>query len=256
MSLPTDLEEGPTQAAPDALELQGVDPSLSPEDGATPEDTPALSPDDDVRAQGAGEPPEVDDEERLEPKTQHVERVIVDMIDPAKRGIYVQKPLSYFNKLALYGLLGRAVKIAMSGEDGLDFDDVMNIGSPKETINKFLLSMAPPGADTAPDAEETSEGGDMDEVAKMMSAFAKVVSVAPDLLLEAYAIVLQAPKGHYKWLIERGLPTIDDEMGKDILHTFIDQNWGVMEDFFTHELQLIFKRAVQARNRHRSAGAR
>ena len=44
-------------------------------------------------------------------------------------------------------------------------------------------------------------------------------------------------------------------MGKDILHTFIDQNWGVMEDFFAQELPKIVRRITKERRR-RSDGRR
>jgi hypothetical protein len=49
---------------------------------------------------------------------------------------------------------------------------------------------------------------------------------------------------------------MDDEMGKDILAAFIDQNWGVMEDFFVLELPKIVKRVVKARKAKASAGRR
>jgi hypothetical protein len=48
---------------------------------------------------------------------------------------------------------------------------------------------------------------------------------------------------------------MDDDMGKDILHAFVDQNWGVMEDFFAQELPKIVRRVAKARSRH-STGRR
>jgi hypothetical protein len=48
---------------------------------------------------------------------------------------------------------------------------------------------------------------------------------------------------------------MDDEMGQDILHTFIAQNWKVMEDFFTREVPKVTQRVIQER-RKRSAGRR
>jgi hypothetical protein len=80
-----------------------------------------------------------------------------------------------------------------------------------------------------------------------------VVSIAPDLLYQAYCIALAIPKTHRNWAVEWAFPNMDDEMGMDILHTFIDQNLGVMEDFFGRELPKIMKRVVKARA---SAGPR
>lgn len=251
MSVPTShLEEGAAPPPPSDAVLPG-DEELD----LTPEGDAEVKPHDDIPAEASTEAPVVDDEEILEPKAMQIERVI-GPDDNGHVGRYTQKPLSYFHKLELYGLLGRAVKVVMSGEDGLGVDDILDMGSPTKMVSKFVSSMTPPGADSAPDADEEKEGTDLAEAAKMMAAFAKVVSVAPEMLYEAYALILQAPKGHRKWLIERGLPTIDDEMGQDILHAFIDQNWGVMEDFFGQELPKIFKRTVQARKRHRSGGDR
>jgi hypothetical protein len=102
-----------------------------------------------------------------------------------------------------------------------------------------------PGADTAPDRK-----GDQDldiEAGKVMAAFAQVVAMAPDLLAQAYCVALAVPKTWRNWAVQWAFPNMDDEMGKDILHVFIDQNWGVMEDFFVQELPKIVKRIVKAR---------
>lgn len=87
----------------------------------------------------------------------------------------------------------------------------------------------------------------------MMAAFARVISLAPDLLKEAYCVILDVPKAHRNWAMEWSLTRLDDETGMDILHTFIDQNWGVMEDFFFQEIPKIGQRAAQARQRSASA---
>jgi hypothetical protein len=93
------------------------------------------------------------------------------------------------------------------------------------------------------------------EAGKVMAAFAQVVAMAPELLAQAYCVALAVPKTHRPWAIEWAFPNMDDEMGKDILHVFIDQNWGVMEDFFVQELPKIVKRIVKAREGS-SAGRR
>lgn len=237
-----------TQTVPDL----GIDDGPPP----PPEDVGPLVDDDLIPADAVeededdavGDLPAIDAEEELEPKALPVERVLVD--EKGRSGVYTQTTLTYFGKIQLYGLLGRAVQIVMDGDSGLGLDDVMGLGDPRGFVDKMMASL--PGADTSPDRAEKDVN--IDDAAKMMAAFAKVVSVAPDLLVEAYCIILTPQKGHWRWLTNSGLPYMDDEMGTDILHTFVDQNWGVMEDFFARELPKLFRRAAKARQRHKSAG--
>jgi hypothetical protein len=231
---PSPAGDGPGPQQPEYV--PPAEPGAGPGEDEDDDDRPVL------------EPPELDDHELLEPKTEHVERVI----GPDIRGRdakYIQKPLTYFGKIELYGLLGRAVQIVMEGDGGLGLDQLMDFANPKDMLGRLMSSL--PGADTAPDADEDEVG--LDDAAKMLAAFSKVISVAPGMMKEAYCIVLNIPLGHRKWAIEWGLPEIDDETGEDILHTFVDQNWGVMEDFFARELPKIAKRIVQARARHRQS---
>lgn len=196
---------------------------------------------------GRGEPSV---EEELEPKELPVERVLVD--SRGKSVVYVQQPLRWFGKIKLYGVLGRAVEAVLEGDNPLGLGDVLDLANPRKMIDELMGRM--PGADTMPDRDESPDAEV--EAAKMMAAFAKVVTLAPDLLPEAYCIILNTPLLHKKWLLEWGLPEMDDEMGRDILETFVDQNWGVMEDFLINELPRIIRRAAKARERHRAAGAR
>jgi hypothetical protein len=184
------------------------------------------------------------DEEKLVPKVSPVER----KIGPDERGrehVYVQRELMWFGKIRLYGVLGRAVKIVMEGEGGLNLDDLLAMSKPKDMLDQILAHQ--PGADTAPDADDRNSS-DVDAT-QMLAAFARVVSVSPDLLKEFYCIALGAKEGHWPWLMDWGLDTIDDEMGQDILETFIDQNWGAIGDFFGRELPKMAKRAAAAHKR-------
>jgi hypothetical protein len=210
-------------------------------------DTPVEQQHPDDAERPLTEPVVVDDEEVLEPKSLPIERVITDVRGSTRT--YVQGPMLYFQKIELYGVLGRAVKIVMDGEGGLGIDDLMDLRQPQNLLDQLQSRM--PGYDDAPDREDNGEAG-LEEAGKMLAAFARVVSVAPDLLKEAYCIVLDIPKGHRVWAMEWGLPRIDDEMGLDILHAFLDQNWGVMEDFFVKEMPKLFRRAAKVRQRSAS----
>lgn len=246
----------------EALSLgdQHDEPPARPEyaDPVEAEDqAPTESGNDEPPAPEATLPPLVDPEgelEQLEDRSLPITRLLWAENREGKRiqQDYTQKGLSWFGKLELYGLLGQAVKVVLEGDNPLGIGSMMDMARNPRQMVADLMGAALPGADTAPDRKEDS--GDVEvEAAKVMSAFAQVVAMAPDLLAQAYCVALAIPKTHRNWAIEWAFPNMDDEMGKDILHTFIDQNWGVMEDFFTQELPKIIKRIVKAR---RSAGRR
>jgi hypothetical protein len=153
----------------------------------------------------------------------------------------------------LYGLLGQAVRVVLEGDNPLGIGNMMDlVQNPRQMMSDLVGVM--PGAEDAPDSEGVSENMEV-EAGKILAAFAEVVAQAPQLLSAAYCIVLGIPKTHRNWAVEWAFPNMDDETGKDILHAFIDQNWGVMEDFFGQELPKIVRRIVKARESH-SAGRR
>jgi hypothetical protein len=204
-------------------------------------------------------PPIVDPEgeiEALEDRSLPVERVLWSINRKGERveEKFTQKGLSWFGKIELYGLLAQAVKVVMEGENPLGIGQTLDfVQNPRQMVSDLMGGL--PGADTIPGEEEQDEADLELEAGKVIVAFSQVVTLAPELLAQAYCIALAIPKTHRNWAIEWAFPNMDDETGKDILHTFIDQNWGVMEDFFAHELQKIMKRIIKARQKA-SAGPR
>jgi hypothetical protein len=246
--------------------MAAVHPPTEDQPPARPEYADPVEPEDQAPTEdvGTGEPPApeatlpplADPEselEQLEDRSMPIERVLwaVNREDKRIEQAYMQKGLSWFGKLELYGLLGQAVKVVLEGDNPLGIGSLMDMARDPRQMVADLMGSSLPGADTAPDRQQQSEGDVEVEAAKVMSAFAQVIAMAPDLLAQAYCVALAIPKTHRNWAIEWAFPNMDDEMGKDILHTFIDQNWGVMEDFFIQELPKIVKRIVKAR---RSAG--
>lgn len=225
----------------DVLQEEVADPTA-----VDPEDAPAKMPEI--------EDPEGEIEE-LEDRSMPIERTLWATNRQGERieRIYVQKGLSWFGKIELYGLLGRAVRIVLEGDNPLGIGNMVDlVQNPRGMLNDMMSMM--PGAEDAPDAEDAAEDMEV-EAGKILAAFAEVVGQAPDLLSAAYCIVLAIPKTHRNWAVEWAFPNMDDQMGQDILHAFVDQNWGVMEDFFTQELPKIVRRVVKARSSH-SAGRR
>lgn len=252
MSAPTAADRPEVPEAPPSGEP--TEPTTVPiDDNSTPVDAvPAL--DDEVEGSDGDEPPgprEDTEEEILEPKVDPVERILSD--DKGNSRDYLQRDFLYFQQVQMYALLGRATKIVLEGESGLGMDDLFNMLAPKQTLDSVLAHYGNVrGGDDAPDRAEDPEN--LEQAAKMLSAFARVISISPEMILEFQCIVLDIPKGHINWAKEQALPRIDREMGNDIMHTFIDQNWGVLEGFFTDELPRLAKRATAARKRHKSTG--
>lgn len=246
-----------TSTLPD-LSGQGV-PNLQVDAG--PPSPPSYAPPDDDEGpgpEGVGDQQKDDGgedgddvrsevEDVLEPYGPELTRVLMDT--KGRNAAYTQKRLTYFGKIELYGLLGRAVQLLMDGDNGLGLDDVMGLADPRSIIDKMMARL--PGAEDSPDRADSQSG--IDEAAKMMGIFAKVVSSSPEMLLEAYCIILHVPAGQREWVTLWALPEMEDEVGDDVMNAFIDQNWGVLEDFFTQQLPRLFRRAAKARDRHRSA---
>lgn len=255
----------------------------SEEAAAPPEDKPQLLPEAEPQApehtvyESPSDPDPVDlDEEPDEdfddvpgPREETDEEILVPKVDPVERKLwstnheggnlqertYIQGPFLYFQQFEMYGLLGRATQIVLEGESGLDINEIFDMVQPKRMVDQILRQRSP-GYEDAPDTGEDDDEIDANQAAKMLSAFARVIAVSPGLLREAYCIILDVPQAHRKWALEWALPRLSREDGTDILETFIDQNWNVLEGFFTDELPRIAKRAARARARHKSAGRR
>jgi len=133
---------------------------------------------------------------------------------------FTQRPLSFFQKLEVFSVLGRALEKSMSGPDGLTLSELFEGPAPLEAN---LSATNYRDADT------------------FVKAIAKLVQYTPELLAELYCVILAVPRG------QRGLVTevmelpeaeggLSDEDGFGILETFVDQNWNVMVDFFNNRV--------------------
>jgi hypothetical protein len=139
---------------------------------------------------------------------------------------YVQKPLSFFQKLEVFSVLGGALDKAMSGPDGL-------------TIGQLFDGPSSMGSDLS-----AQNFRDADTFIK---AIVKLVQYAPDLLADLYLVILGVPRGERYFVKEMmELPEdqggLSDEDGLGILETFVDQNWDVMVDFFTSKAIPLFQK--------------
>lgn len=145
-----------------------------------------------------------------------VENYTVTIGPPGNQMEFVQKPLSFFQKLEVFSILGSALDKAMAGPDGLTVSDLFDGPS---SLGEELTENNFKDADT------------------FVRAISKLVQFAPDLLSQLFLVVLSVPRGartSVKIVME--LPPdeggLSDDQGFGILNTFIDQNWDVMVDFF------------------------
>src|SRR3954469_647683 len=127
-------------------------------------------------------PPIVDPEgeiEELEDRTAPVERrlwaympvrdasgAVID--EKLVEHTYMQKGLSWFGKIELYGLLGQAVKVVLEGENPLGIGSLVGMAQdPRQTISDLMGSL--PGAENIPGNEETQSEMEM-EAGKVLAA--------------------------------------------------------------------------------------
>jgi hypothetical protein len=174
-------------------------------------------------------------------ETPHPGEVLDKLVSPRKdvlvefgKGDYaqawVQKPLSFFNKMDFFACVGKALDNAL--KSGLSVDVLI----------------------------EAADGVDIDDDMKadaFAQAIVKLVQEAPEVLPELFCIVLGVPRSKReatKVIME--LPEdeggISDEQGFEIIDTFVEQNGALMRDFFRDR---IAPRIQKMRNRRAEDGS-
>lgn len=246
-----DLERPDASTPPGAIAgapppFQPPVPPASPDDEAPPVAEQPIDGPPDPDEDPLSDPGTDDDIEILEPKINPVPRMLSDI--KGREVTYTQTMLTWFTRLELYSLLGRAIDNAMSGDNGVGLNDLLAATQPKTLLDEITSSL--PGADDAPDKEDREEQQGMEQAGQILIVFARILSFAPDLLKEAYCVILNIPKAHRNWAINHALDRMEPDTGEDVLHVFIDQNWEAMEDFFVRVLPRLLKRGKQARKRY------
>lgn len=141
---------------------------------------------------------------------------------------FVQKPLSFFGKMQLMGLIGQAV--GRANEEGQGLGDLLDMDSVKQDPETGRFSI---------------EG--MNDMTVMIQLLTKIAEFAPDLMLEAYCIFLNVPRGsrgRVKAQMELAEEDggLSDEDGIGILETAVDQNWELMVTFFEERVKPLIER--------------
>lgn len=150
-----------------------------------------------------------------EPRTQ---KILATNGEPVRE--YVQKPLSYFRKMAFFKLLAKALR------------KIVDEGGP-EAIGDLLTGGV--GDRNLASLAQT----DFDDAGGFMRFVTAIVEEVPDMLEDAYVIWLSVPPGEREWAkaAMRGdlaeIQPLSDEDGVEILKVFVVQNWEAMQRFFT-----------------------
>lgn len=146
---------------------------------------------------------------------------------------YTQKPLSFLKKMRLFAHVGGTLRNAMAtGEPG--------------AISELLGG-----------SSMLTSGEDGDDAEAFISLATSLAMYLPELLQEAYCIVLDVPPA------EKGLAIsnmnlaedeggLSDEDGIEIINVFFAQNWSAVQDFFTDHLPRLAKTA-QAKKKKEDA---
>lgn len=146
---------------------------------------------------------------------------------------YVQKPLSFIAKMQWFSLVGDVLDRALSGPDGMSLGNLFSA----------------PGGQIAPQ--------DFREADTFVQAVGKLLSVAPDFLVNSYCIWLNVPDYERPTVAEiMMLPPdeggLSDEQGMEIIEVFIDQNYEALDSFFRESLGRL-QRRVQSRAQEASS---
>jgi hypothetical protein len=135
------------------------------------------------------------------------------------RRTYIQKPLSFIAKMQWFALVGEVLDRALSGPNAMSLNSLFEAPAARGGLSMESFR----DADT------------------FIQAVGKLMSVAPDFLVNSYCIWLNVPdyeREVVKQIME--LPPdeggLSDEQGIEIIEIFIDQNYEALDRFFQERL--------------------
>lgn len=141
----------------------------------------------------------------------------VTLNDGANEAVYIQKKISFFNKLELFSYIGDAIDKATSGEDGISVNEIFGGGVTIQNANQL-------------------------EFDNWVRGLAKLAQYVPDIVQKVFCIALNIPKVDRPWAIsvmsqpvENG--GLSDDQALEILATFVDQNGKDLKDFFSEKIR-------------------
>lgn len=147
---------------------------------------------------------------------------------PDMERTFIQKPLSFIAKMQWFSLVGNVLDKALSGPQGM-------------SLNSLFSAPGRPGELTARDFRDADT---------FVQAISKLLSAAPDFLVDSYLIWLNVPdydRGPVRDLMK--LPAdeggLSDDQGMEIIEIFLDQNYDALASFFGERLQALQNRVAK-----------
>jgi hypothetical protein len=139
---------------------------------------------------------------------------------------FTQRPLGFFGKMEWYALVSAAVDEVLQSEGG-------------DEVGVLIAQIFGPGIDVALNDPQGMTG--------LISGFSKLTMAVPDFLADSFCIWLGIPREKRtwaKWAMEQPPDEggLSDEMGEEIIETFIDQNAEAMRAFFAKGGPKVLKR--------------
>lgn len=146
--------------------------------------------------------------EILEPQTaEYIFTLGEDGGDPIT---FTQKPLTFMGKMKLFSVFSETLRKVM--ENDVSINDLLDA----------------PASDSLPLSGNASKEADI-----FIKSIASVLEYAPEALGDIFCVILAVPAGQKDYIKVRFDEELTDEQGFTILNTFVDQNWEVLNDFFT-----------------------
>jgi hypothetical protein len=136
--------------------------------------------------------------------------------------------MSFVGKMQWFALVGGVMDKALGGANGV-------------SVNELLSTPGERGQFTASDLRDADT---------FVRALGKLMTFAPDFLLDSYCIWLGVPE-HQRTLVKQimGMPEeeggLTDDQGLEIIEVFIDQNFDALADFFGDKIGALRKRVEQ-----------
>lgn len=223
---------------------------------ATPQDESVLAramADIDATAPGHDDPEEQEVPETTEPESHdselddleiqvaHREWRVQGAVEIVKRNnsleqrdfdkTYVQKPLSFTAMLQFTGLIGERLAGAMAGPEGLTVDGVLGEG---DGIGSVFSRQ------------------DFSSLDSFVKGLAKLAEYAPSVIEDCQCIWLRVPWSERPIVKEIWSRSPEDgglsiPEGREMLETFLSQNYREVEDFFVEQLPRLAKRLAKLR---------
>ena len=209
--------------------------AYQPQPGSEPEDIPVAAGETEVEFR----PDDADFDQKPEAPVQDAkeesEDILEAIIPSAEPRVweiggekYIQRPLNFLGKMQWFSLIGNALDRALSGENAI-------------SVNSLF---------TAPTRGGEMRAEDFRDADTFIHAVAKLLSVAPNFLVDSYCIWLNVPDYERPLVVEQmKLPVEDggmsDDMGMDIIETFLDQNYDALANFFGDRIGKLQQRVTK-----------